>query len=167
MFRGVVWIVYSIEIAMKGMFSTVIIAKCTLFDTFDFKRRPPIQSESTKRSHTHLIIHSCLHRFADMRGYLYSLQSLLSTSTVKVFGEFKTFILGALPMLLTVAHINSSKTFINLSKCLCYKCIMHVHVLFQCICICINSTFNRCMRYQVHTVLEEENSANLPVQCVK
>ena len=44
----------------------------------------------------------------------------MSTSTIKVIRELKTFILGTLPMLLTVMDFNSRKTFINLSKCLCY-----------------------------------------------
>ena len=47
---------------------------------------------------------------------------LLSTSTIKGLAEFKTFILGTLPMLLTVTDLNSRKTFISLSECLYYTC---------------------------------------------
>ena len=90
----------------------------TSFDTLDFKPRRPIQCGSIKQSHTHPIIYPCLHRFAGMR-FQYS-YGILFTSTVKAFGELKTLILGTLPMLLTVTDLNSGKTFIKLSKCLCY-----------------------------------------------
>ena len=111
---GGVWIVYSTRILRKKHLHNYY---ATSFHTLDFQARGSIQSKSIKEGSYPSWIFSWARRLAGMRRYAYS---LLSTSTKLALREFKTFILGTLPMFLTITDLNPRKTFISLSKCLCY-----------------------------------------------
>ena len=77
----------------------------TSFDTLDIKNRGPIQSKSARNSHSHSES-TPVRRVAGMRPYSVI---LLSASTIKLLRDFKTYVHGTLPVLLTIMDLNLCK----------------------------------------------------------